>query len=115
MARPPVTDLGSRALGQGRDDGALPGRDAGRSGPAERGAAAAARAGAAGESRAAGGMGGGTRHRRVLVHASGFKQSPYADVRPPGDDVRDTRAMAGRREREAPRKLWHSSPGSSGR
>jgi error-prone DNA polymerase len=106
MARPPVADLGPRDAG----------------GPAERGAAAAARAGAAGESRAAGGMGGGTRHRRVLVHASGFKQSPYADVRPPGDDVRDTRAMAGRRERrgedgssEAPRKLWHSTPGSSGR
>lgn len=37
--------------------------------------------------------------RRVLLHASGFKQSPYADVGPPGSD----------------RKLWHSSPGSSGR
>ncbi len=36
---------------------------------------------------------------RVLVHASGFKQSPYADVGPPGGD----------------RKLWHSSPGSAGR
>ncbi|BDZ57782.1 hypothetical protein [Barrientosiimonas endolithica] len=42
--------------------------------------------------------------RRVLVHASGFKQSPYADIRPAGDDTR-----------QAPRKLWHSSPGSSGR
>jgi error-prone DNA polymerase len=52
----------------------------------------------------AGGMGGGQRHRRVLVHASGFKQSPYADVKPPGEDVKS-----------APRKLWHSSPGSSGR
>ncbi|MGB3828425.1 MAG: DNA polymerase III subunit alpha [Ornithinimicrobium sp.] len=37
--------------------------------------------------------------RRVLLHASGFTQSPYADVGPPGSD----------------RKLWHSSPGSSGR
>ncbi|MGB3593628.1 MAG: DNA polymerase III subunit alpha [Ornithinimicrobium sp.] len=37
--------------------------------------------------------------RRVLLHASGFAQSPYADVGPPGSD----------------RKLWHSSPGSSGR
>ncbi len=37
--------------------------------------------------------------RRVLLHASGFTQSPYADVGPPGGD----------------RKLWHSSPGSSGR
>lgn len=48
----------------------------------------------------AGGMG----RRRVLVHASGFRQSPYADVRPAG-----TSASA------APRKLWHASPGSSGR
>jgi len=42
---------------------------------------------------------GDQRRRRVLVHASGFTQSPYADVGPPGSD----------------RKLWHSSPGSSGR
>jgi error-prone DNA polymerase len=42
--------------------------------------------------------------RRVLVHASGFRQSPYADVKPPGEDTKT-----------APRKLWHSSPGSSGR
>jgi error-prone DNA polymerase len=48
----------------------------------------------------AGGMG----RRRVLVHPSGFRQSPYADIKPAGGDV------AG-----APRKLWHSSPGSSGR
>jgi error-prone DNA polymerase len=57
-----------------------------------------------GEAERAGGMGGGQRHRRVLVHASGFKQSPYADVKPAGEDVKS-----------APRKLWHSSPGSSGR
>jgi error-prone DNA polymerase len=42
--------------------------------------------------------------RRVLVHASGFRQSPYADVRPAGADP----------ARPAPAKLWHSSPGSSG-
>ncbi|HSN42708.1 MAG TPA: OB-fold nucleic acid binding domain-containing protein, partial [Propionibacteriaceae bacterium] len=48
----------------------------------------------------AGGMG----RRRVLVHASGFKQSPYADVQTPGTPAS-----------QAPRKLWHSSPGSSGR
>ncbi len=47
----------------------------------------------------AGGMG----RRRVLVHPSGFRQSPYSDVRPAGEDVKS-----------APRKLWHSSPGSSG-
>jgi error-prone DNA polymerase len=40
--------------------------------------------------------------RRVLVHASGFRQSPYADTRPPGEAVQQSR------------KLWHSSPGSSG-
>ncbi len=41
--------------------------------------------------------------RRVLVHASGYRQSPYADIRPQGEDVRTSR------------KLWHASPGSSGR
>lgn len=48
----------------------------------------------------AGGMG----RRRVLVHASGFRQSPYADIKPQGTSAA-----------EAPRKLWHSSPGSAGR
>ncbi len=48
---------------------------------------------------AAGGMG----RRRVLVHSSGFTMSPYADIKPPGEDAK-----------AAPRKLWHSSPGSSG-
>ncbi|WP_203566902.1 DNA polymerase III subunit alpha [Aestuariimicrobium ganziense] len=47
---------------------------------------------------------GGMGPRRVLVHASGFKQSPYADVKPAGTPAD-----------QAPRKLWHSSPGSSGR
>ncbi|MEJ5914831.1 PHP domain-containing protein [Pseudokineococcus sp. 1T1Z-3] len=110
------------------------------------------------------GAGSPGRTRRVLVHASGFRQSPYSDVRGPGGDVRDTRGMArdgqtaavgdtrrsaptadqggvgpaGRQGRPspshdtqaphdsqgtpvprgsegAPRKLWHSSSGSSGR
>jgi error-prone DNA polymerase len=52
---------------------------------------------------AAGGMG----RRRVLVHSSGFTMSPYADVKPPGEDTKTA-------SRAAPRKLWHSSPGSSG-
>ena len=47
----------------------------------------------------AGGMG----RRRVLVHASGFKQSPYSDIRPAGDDTKSV-----------PRTLWHRSPGSPG-
>ena len=46
---------------------------------------------------AAGGMG------RPHVHPTGFKQSPYSDIAPSGGDARS-----------APRRLWHSSPGSSG-
>ncbi|MGY2079420.1 DNA polymerase III subunit alpha [Modestobacter sp. SYSU DS0657] len=50
--------------------------------------------------------------RPVLVHPTGFRMSPYADIRPAGDDA----ATAARRAAAAPpRKLWHSSPGSSGR
>jgi error-prone DNA polymerase len=58
--------------------------------------------------------------RRVLVHASGFRQSPYADVKPPGADLRAGRGAPGTVVPEAPaaalpsRKLWHASPGSSG-
>jgi error-prone DNA polymerase len=87
---------------------------------------------------APGGQGGGTAggmgRRRVLVHSSGFAMSPYADVRPPGEDTRTGASRAGARgpdqpaaaaasrqptprsaaRRPAPRKLWHSSPGSSG-
>jgi len=89
----------------------------------------------------AGGMGGGAgqptspvgapgAQRLVLVHASGFTQSPYADTRPPGEDVKSARHLAGALGPDAfdaldasgqggaagrpPRKLWHSSPGSSG-
>jgi error-prone DNA polymerase len=47
----------------------------------------------------------------VLVHSSGFVMSPYADIKPPGED---TKTAARRSLSEAPRKLWHSSPGSSG-
>jgi error-prone DNA polymerase len=46
----------------------------------------------------------------VLVHPTGFRMSPYADIKPAGDDT----ATAARRAAAAPRKLWHSSPGSSG-
>jgi error-prone DNA polymerase len=55
--------------------------------------------------------GGGMGRRRVLVHASGFRQSPYADVKPAGEDAK---TIPPPREGPAPRKLWHSSPGSSG-
>jgi error-prone DNA polymerase len=112
MAAPPL------AVGEPRDDGDFV-RFGGTLPDQDRQPAAVTRGTAAAR---AGGMGGGNR-RRVLVHASGFKQSPYADLKPPGDDVRDTRGAAGkaeeeaerRRRSEAPRKLWHSSQGSSGR
>ena len=42
--------------------------------------------------------------RRVLVHASGFRQSPYADIKPAGAEP----------DRPPVRKFWHASPGSSG-
>ncbi len=56
-------------------------------------------AGHQGSGNAAGGMG----RRRVLVHSSGFTMSPYADIKPAGEDTKS-----------APRKLWHRSPGSAG-
>jgi error-prone DNA polymerase len=49
--------------------------------------------------------------RPVLVHPTGFRMSPYADIKPAGEDA----ATAARRAASGPpRKLWHSSPGSSG-
>ncbi|MGN6332780.1 MAG: DNA polymerase III subunit alpha, partial [Motilibacteraceae bacterium] len=64
----------------------------------------------------AGGMGPAEGARRVLVHASGFRQSPYADIKPAGEDTgRGTPRTLPPRRDEPPRKLWHSSPGSSGR
>jgi len=50
------------------------------------------------------GVGGG-----VHVYTTGFRASPYADIQPAGDG---TGTSGGR---GAPRKLWHSSSGSSGR
>jgi error-prone DNA polymerase len=146
-----------RVLGISRDDGALPGAET-----ADWEVATGLPSGDRG----------GPPGRRVLVHPSGFRQSPYADLRPPGGDTRETRRMLAaeqdsvqderrrreeerrhhqrsgavdaaspapaadhspegedtakeqerlrrqeetRRRREPPRKLWHSSPGSSGR
>jgi error-prone DNA polymerase len=131
-----------RVLGVSREEGVLPGRDESdwevASGlpsgdrasaprrpqpqPEPAGASAAPPPPEEEETRA-GGMGGGKRHRRVLVHASGYEQSPYADLKPPGEETRETRRMlaaeeeaasARNRRREPPRKLWHASPGSSG-
>jgi len=44
----------------------------------------------------------------VEVFSTGFRKSPYVDVKPAGGST-GTAGGAG-----APRKLWHSSPGSSG-
>jgi error-prone DNA polymerase len=74
---------------------------------------AAAREGAGGSGSTAGGMSNKPGARRVLVHASGFRQSPYADIKPPGDDPA-TAARKAAREPKPPRKLWHTSPGSPG-
>ncbi|WP_347060283.1 DNA polymerase III subunit alpha [Blastococcus sp. HT6-30] len=49
--------------------------------------------------------------RPVLVHPTGFRMSPYADIKPAGDE---TKVAARRAAAGPPRKLWHSSPGSSG-
>ena len=44
---------------------------------------------------------------RVLVHTSGFRMSPYADIKPAGQS---TGTVTG----EVARRLWHRSPGSAG-
>jgi error-prone DNA polymerase len=49
--------------------------------------------------------------RPVLVHPTGFRMSPYADIKPAGED---SKVAARRAASGPPRKLWHSSPGSSG-
>jgi len=62
---------------------------------------------------------------RVWLYASGFRKSPYADIKPAGTDAADGRGIvreaAGQAAGsgagavgKAPGKLWHSSPGSSG-
>jgi len=57
-----------------------------------------------------------TTHRRVLVHSSGFQMSPYADVKPAGDDVKGVRGKPWVEEvaQHPSRNLWHRSPGSPG-
>ncbi|MCU1592018.1 MAG: polymerase alpha subunit [Frankiales bacterium] len=49
----------------------------------------------------------------VHVYATGFKASPYADVKPAGDGTGTARGR-GAPPVAAPRRLWHSSPGSAG-
>ncbi len=61
-------------------------------------------------------VGGGAGHSgvggAVHVYATGFRASPYADVKPAGDG---TGTSGGRPVPSAPRKLWHASQGSAGR
>ncbi len=61
-------------------------------------------------------VGGGAGHSgvggAVHVYATGFRASPYADVKPAGNGSGTARGPA---TPGAPRKLWHSSPGSAGR
>ena len=61
-------------------------------------------------------VGGGAGHSGVggfaHVYSTGFKASPYTDVKPAGDGAGTS---GGRPTPAAPRKLWHASPGSAGR
>jgi error-prone DNA polymerase len=47
---------------------------------------------------------------RVMVHTSGFRMSPYADLKPAGPDIKSAAPGTG----DVDRKLWHRSPGSAG-
>ena len=49
---------------------------------------------------------------RVMVHTSGFRMSPYADIKPAGLDIKS--GAPGVTAGDVARKLWHRSPGSSG-
>ncbi len=50
---------------------------------------------------------------RVMVHTSGFRMSPYADIKPAGPDSR-SRVPGTVAGEGVSRKLWHRSPGSAG-
>jgi error-prone DNA polymerase len=123
LARPPVTELGG-GIAVETDHEAVSGLPVGDRAPAARAGSPAH----GDDQRRAGGMGGGPGYRRVFVdYATGYRQSPYADVGTPGEHTRDTRRMAAAerssertdqrqsRRPDPPRKLWHASPGSSGR
>jgi error-prone DNA polymerase len=67
-------------------------------------------------------VGGGAGHSgvggAVHVYATGFRASPYADVKPAGDGTGTSRGRGapakGAPSKSAPRRLWHSSSGSAG-
>jgi error-prone DNA polymerase len=50
---------------------------------------------------------------RVMVHTSGFRMSPYADIKPAGPDIK-SRAPGTVTGESVARKLWHRSSGSTG-
>ncbi len=62
------------------------------------------------------------RERRVLLHTSGFRMSPYSDIKTAGDPAVSTgelsRSLVARSapspNQDVARKLWHRSPGSPG-
>jgi error-prone DNA polymerase len=49
---------------------------------------------------------------RVMVHTSGFRMSPYADIKPAGTDIKT--GAPGTVTGDVARTLWHRSPGSAG-
>ena len=56
--------------------------------------------------------------RKLLLHASGLVQSPYADIAPSGNVGNNVRTAANNLKEshnDLPAHLWHKSPGSSGR
>ncbi|MEP6816707.1 MAG: hypothetical protein ABI873_14270, partial [Marmoricola sp.] len=55
--------------------------------------------------------GSGPAAKRVLVHSSGFRMSPYADIKPAGQSPG---IVTGPIAAQVARKLWHRSPGSTG-
>jgi error-prone DNA polymerase len=68
------------------------------------------------------GQAGGMGQRRVLVHSSGFKMSPYSDIKPAGEETKSdgglSRSLVPRStpspSQDVARRLWHRSPGSPG-
>ena len=92
-ARPPVTEFGVSSTALRPRAGDVAGRDraAGRR-PGRRATAAAAPTGA-GPAAMGGGMGGGRAPRGCWCTPAGSGSRPYADIKTPGEDTRDTRRM----------------------
>ena len=52
----------------------------------------------------------------MLVHSSGFRMSPYADIKPAGEDDQGAgwKPWVEEGAQRPSRNLWHRSPGSPG-